>query len=128
MAGRKNLIRPYKIFNATSLAADAYSTATNVEKVDVLSIMVDWAKATTNPAGVLYVEVQNGDSDWQTLTYGYAKGVLPTTALSVTVSGASGSDWIVLDKCHFEKIRLFYDRTSGDGAITAYLVGKTIGA
>lgn len=128
MAGRKNLIRPYKMLDSADLSADAYSPATNVEKVDVISILVDWAKDSTNPSGTLTVECQNGDGAWQTVSYGHTKGVLPTTSLSITVSGASGSNYFLLENCHFEKIRLFYDRTSGDGTMTATLVAKTIGA
>lgn len=118
MAGRKNLIRPYKILNAASMAADAYSAETNIEKVDVLSIMIDWAKTATNPNGVLYLQVQNGDSAWQTFA----------TLLTLTGAAASGSTQTVQTGCHFEKMRLFWDRTSGDGTMTATLVAKTMGA
>ena len=129
MSGRKSIIRPYKILNAVDVATDQYSAATNIEKVDEISLVFDWAAGLAgNPAGTISIEVQNGDSAWQTFTYGHKAGVLPTTSLTLAVSGASGSGYMVLKDCHFEKMRVFYDSTSGSGTLTATMVAKVLGA
>ncbi len=114
--GRKNVVKTFEMFDSTSLGADATSSVVNVINQDKASIHVSWTG--TSPIGVILVQARNGENDsWYTLDFP-----------SIGVSGNTGDLQILFNELPFTDIRLFYDRTSGTGSITARISSKTTGA
>ena len=105
-----NHILNSQIFSATSMGADATSTAVNINEVVTMAIQAVWSDGST-PVGVLILQVSN-DGD----TY--------TDADSQNVSGNSGSIIWNVERPGYGYVRLFYDRTSGSGTLNARLNGK----
>jgi hypothetical protein len=105
----------FKCMDAVSTAADAYSEPISLNRDSTFSLQVEW---TGTPTGVLKLEFSNKQnpasgvsSDWVTDT-AYTFPANPAGGASNTFeqwSGA-GSAWV----------RLWYDRTSGTGTMTAY--------
>lgn len=113
---RKNVVRGYKMFDATSISSTVTSSEVNVINLDKASIYINWAG--TAPAGVLTVEARNDEKDtWFTLDFGSP----------IPISGASGDHVLVFNELPHNTIRLVYTRTSGSGNITATLVAKQVG-
>ncbi len=114
---RKNVVKGFQPFQATSLAANATSPEVNVINLDKASIYVDWAG--TSPVGTLAVEAKNReDGDWFALDFGSP----------ISISGNSGNHLIVLNELPFLAIRLVYTAGSGTGTIDAVIAAKTVGA
>lgn len=115
--GRKNVVKSFNMFNAASLAADATSEITDVINLDKASIHITWTG--TSPVGDILVQARNGELDaWYQLDFGS----------TISVSGNTGEHQLVFNELPFTHIRLFYDRTSGTGSITAKISAKVQGA
>ena len=119
---RKNVLKPYKLFNAADMSTTQTSPATNTENLDKASIIVRWSG--TSPVGVITVEGKNKvqtangmvDSDWVVLDFE-----------PINVTGNSGNHTILFIELPFTELRLVYTATSGTGAITAVITAKQIG-
>lgn len=113
---RKAVLYSYKFFDAQVVAADATSPITNVANLDNCSIALVWS-ASTLVANV-YVQVRNGENDaWRDVDF----GVVPS------ISGASGNHEFQFTQLAFTHMRMFVDRSSGSGTVTATITAKTVG-
>lgn len=104
-----------------NMGADITTDVTNVQFSDNLGIQVSWTG--TAPVGEIFIQTSNdytalNAGTWSDLDFG----------VPITVTGNSGNHVISINQVPFVAIRLFYDRTSGTGTMTASLVMKTVGA
>lgn len=122
--GRRNLIQPYKVFDAASMGANISQAApyTTIDQVDKIGIELEWSG--TSPVGEFFVDV----------AYQYPNTLEFTTWVpldfgsSISISGNSGQHIITISDPPFQKMRLRYVRTSGNGTLTATLFGANKGA
>lgn len=113
---RKNVVKYFKMFDATNIASNQTSQVTNVINMDKASIQVEWTGS--SPVGNIVVEARNGEiSAWYALDFGTA----------ISVSGASGTHQIVLNEMPFTDLRLRYVSTSGTGSLSATITLKQVG-
>lgn len=110
----KNIIKPYKLMDAVTMAADATSNAVDVKYSDNVGIQLVW---TGTPVGNFYVQGTIDDTTWTALDF----GSIPTSG------GAAGDHLLNMNNLPYRKIRVFFDRTSGTGALTAWVMAKTVG-
>jgi len=122
---RKNVTKPYKIFDAVDISANQTSKIMNVERQDKGSIIIDWTG--TTPIGVLTIEARNfnkqkTDEDtntaFVTLDFGSA----------INVTGNTGNHIIAFNEMPYTELRLVFTRTSGIGNLTATTTLKVVGA
>jgi hypothetical protein len=119
----KNSTKPYLWLDATSMGADITSEPTDVRYTDNIGIQLIF---TGTPAGLFYVqgsidplaETDPASAAWSNLAF----------STTPEATGAAGNHLINLNQIPYTKIRLFYDRTSGSGALTAYVVKRAIGS
>lgn len=119
--GSSKAIKTIKLFEDVQMDQDQTSSEIDVSRYDSASINVIWDNTLT-PIGELIFQVRNGDDDdWFDLNAGETI-VVPTVAPDDT-------DKFVLNitELDFKWIRLFYDRTSGDGTISAVMFCKSEG-
>ncbi len=113
---RKSVLPSYKMFDAQAVSADVTSNITSVKNLDNCSIAVVWSGTIV---GDLYVQVRNGEHDaWRNVDFG---SVIPITT-------GSGTHDIYFTQLSYTDMRLFVDRASGSGSITATISSKTVGA
>ena len=114
---RKSIIKPYKLFDAVSMATSSDSLETNVEQVDKASIMVYWTG--TAPVGVLTVLAKNGSNDtYRALDFDEV----------INITGNSDYHVILMETLTFTHIKLHYEATSGVGNLTYIITAKVEGA
>lgn len=120
--GRHNVLGPYKMLDAVSMAVSQTSSATNVKHLDKAQIIVDWSG--TAPVGEIQIEARqintNGTivSPWVPVSFGG----------TISVSGNTGQHSLLFNELHFAEIRILYVATSGVGTLTAYLISMDKGA
>lgn len=128
MATRTNL-RPHAVLIDESMAADITSEPTILQSLTGVGYQLTWTG--TSPVGDLYVQVSNdyslnamGDVEnsgtWTNLTL----SVNGSPEASIAITGNSGNGFIDIEKTMAYAIRLFYDRTSGTGSLSAVITGK----
>mgnify|MGYP000398003920 CR=1 FL=1 len=101
------------IFNGTSLTADARGEEVELKYLFGFSIQIN-SDATAGGSGTLKIEVTNDDETWVELSS-------PTTA----ISGPSSSAISIITDGYYNKMRIFYDHTSGTvDSISVILNGK----
>ena len=115
---RRNVVKSYKVLTSVDMSSDQSSNSLEVTYTDIVGCIVEWSGGDGTTAGIMLVEVQNGDSAWSSLT-------LSTTPV---VSGASGNLVINISSFSFEKMRFTYKRTSGTGTLTATISTKAVGS
>lgn len=114
---RKHVLKSFKMLDAADLSTNLTSLSTNVQNLDVASILINWTGS--SPSGTLTVEAKNGeDEGWYALDFGS----------TISVSGNSGNHRIVFTELPFSNIRVSYASASGTGSINAVLTAKTVGA
>lgn len=121
---RSNILTPFKIVNAVSMAASITSTITNTQYLDNVGIQGTFTGAPTGAFSVQisadHAEDANGNvtvtGNWVTLTLSPAP----------TASGSGDSFYIDLNQLSAPWIRLVYTRTSGTGSLTAYITAKHV--
>jgi hypothetical protein len=119
---RKNILRPFKMLNAVSMASNQTSSVTNVVNIDIAHILVEWSG--TSPVGTLAVQARhNQESTNITGSWFDLDGLS-----AIAISGNTGSHQILLNELPFSEIRLVYTFTSGTGSLTATIQGKVVGA
>lgn len=122
-------IRPYQVLVSASMAADATSAVTIVQKVSLVSYTFSWSG--TAPVGTLKIQVSNDYSidaqgnvssagNWSDVSFTTGTG----TAASVAVSGTTGTTNINSPLIGSYAIRAVYTRTSGTGTLQGYVCGK----
>ena len=111
---RKNVLLPERIANATSMGADITTADTTISYTDVVGYHLTW---TGTPTGVFEVQATVNGTDWQALS------LSPTPQ----ATGAAGGTLISLNQIPYNKVRVFYDRTSGTGNLTVWIMTKQLG-
>lgn len=114
---RKNITKPFKLFDSVNIASTQTSPSVNVENLDQGSIKIHWSSSSVN--GELFIEARNGDKDnWEVLDF--------DEQMLVTVD----NDYhiIVFNSMPFKEMRLKYVPVAGTGSMTATLLFKTVGA
>lgn len=120
---RRPIKSPFKVINATSMAASITSSVTIVSNLTMISYDISWTGS--SPVGVMSVEISNTYSlnmdgtvrdagNWTTLT-------LSSTP---SVSGNTGHGFIDVDATGAYAMRLIYTRTSGTGTMNATINAK----
>ena len=106
----KRVIDSPKFIESGDLSADFTSTPVEILYVDRVGIELVW---TGTPTGPFEVQVSNGGTVWNTINN--------------SVAGAGSADNGFVDVETTAKfIRVFFDRTSGTGTLSAHLVAKSI--
>lgn len=114
--GRKGVVRSFAMLDAADASTDQTSPIVDVINQDQASIRVSW---TGSPVGELFVQVRNGDlQPWYDLDMG----------APIAIDGTETNHQLVFNQMPFTGLRVFYDRTSGTGTITAVISSKVIGA
>lgn len=115
--GRKNVLQPYPVIAAGSLALTLISTVTNVQQLDRVAYEVQWAG--TGVTGTLFADAQ-------------VSGILnvwtPLDIDPMTVAADSGNHLITIECTDFVNVRLRYVPTAGTGVLNAYVAGSGVGA
>lgn len=113
---RKHIVYSYKMMDADTMAADITSDVVEVSQMDSAAILVEWTA--TTPNGVLEVYARHGDAGtWYLLDFNS----------TITVTATNSFVQILLNSLPFTHVKLFYDRTSGTGSMTATITAKTAG-
>lgn len=100
-----------QMVSAGSLAADYTSAELDVSDYDQFAVEFSW---TGTPTGVLYIEASATGVVWEAL----ALSEDPAPA------GADGTKIVEVVETAMPKIRIFYDRTSGDGSLSVSVYGR----
>lgn len=122
MSSRNNPLPPCSVAEALDLSTDQTSDVTGIIYQDNI---VYQASLTGAPVGVLYVQ---GSVDYSP---GSPQSAAPFNAgnwVNITSATISSADDVIFDLNQIPTpfIRLFYDRTSGTGAMTALVAGKKV--
>jgi hypothetical protein len=110
----KNIIKPYKLVDAVSMGADVTSASVDVKYSDNIGVQLVF---TGTPTGNFYVQGTIDGDTWTALDF----GTIPTA------TGADGDHLLNMNNLPYQKIRIFYDRTSGSGSLTVWVMAKTLG-
>ncbi len=114
---RKSAIFSYKFFDSQAVSADATSNSTSTIMQDQATIAIVWSGSSL--VADLIVQVRNGANDaWRDLDFGGA----------ISISGASGDHELHFLSMPWTDMRLFIDRASGSGTVSATLTAKAVGA
>lgn len=123
----RQVLAPFKVVSAGSMAADIVSTVVNVEGLDQFSIFLVSSGAGA-PVGAVSVEVSNdyrlGDPSvghWTTLPIADALGLTPR------FSGADDTVYVDLRQLSSPWLRVRYTRISGTGTLDVIVSGKKLG-
>ncbi len=122
-------LRPYQVLTDSLITADKTSLVTIIQKISLVSYTYSWTG--TSPVGTLKVEVSNDysiDAQGNVSNAGHWSSVAflagTATALTVAVSGNTGSTNIVLPLCGAYAVRTVYTFSSGTGILQAWICGK----
>jgi hypothetical protein len=99
-----------QVYNAQSMSADITSSGIEVAGLGGFAVHFIW---TGTPTGSVSVEASNDNSNF----------VQIDTQAFVTTDG---QHLLNVERPHYKYIRLKYTRTTGTGALTAYVSGKQI--
>lgn len=88
-----------------SMGADITSNYADVGWFAWLAIQIVWS-AGSSPLGTVYVQGSNDGTNFENIT-----------GLSFSLSGDSGSHMFEDPDAGYRYVRVFYDRTSGDGTL-----------
>lgn len=112
--GRRPLIAFQCIVDG-DMSDDIEGVESNIENYDVLGFEVSWSG--TSPEGEVFVQFKIKNL-WFNLDMD-----------TMAVSGNSGNFAILVKKdSQWEAVRLFYESTSGDGTMQAYVKSTVVGA
>jgi hypothetical protein len=109
----KNVLTPYRLVNAESMGADVTSSSFDITYTDNIGIQLIF---TGTPTGNFYVQGTIDESNWSNLSF----DATPTAA------GAGDTHLLNISLAPYKKLRVFYDRTSGTGSLTVYVMAKSI--
>lgn len=121
--GSSKATKDVVLFDAETMGADITSAEIDVNRMDYGCINISWDN-TGVPIGVFRIEVTNQDgasANWQELSFG-EDIVVPSVAPDELDQAT-----VVFNLLPFKKLRLFYDRTSGTGTMSAVLSEKSVG-
>lgn len=108
--GVKRVIDSATFISGGDLSADFISKEVEILHVDRVGIELVW---TGTPTGPFEIQVSNSGVNW--------------TTVDSSIAAAASADFGFVDLETAAKfIRVFFDRTSGTGTLTAYLTAKSI--
>ena len=110
-------IGPGKVIDDVSMAADITSDVIDIQGASLIGFWIETGSDTTTHAGTFYVQLMAAKDDTP---------VSHTTSVAIT-AGAANRHYLELASMSAPYIRLFYDRTSGDGALTVKVTPKRTG-
>ncbi len=125
MSGRKNVIQPIKIADATSLGASFNSSPVNIQYLDRVSIAINATATAGSANGTFALQgrvspssgVQAGPAaEWGPLDIGGA----------ITLTGADKNVLIDVIATGYVELRVIYTRSSGTGSVTIYVSAKEV--
>jgi hypothetical protein len=119
-----NILRPVSLLTNQSMATDITSSAVEVRNQDNIGIQLSWSGT---PTGDILVEISSNhvqDAEGNITTDG--NWVQLPLNPAITASGSSDDAYIDLNQMTAQYIRVKYARTSGDGLLSAIVVGKAI--
>ena len=114
--------------NGASMAADITSAPTLLQSLTMVNYQVAWTGST--PVGTLAVQASN---DYTVNPEGGVTGgtwinvpldLAGVSVTSIPITGNTGNGMIDIDGIAAGAIRLFYDRTSGTGTLSATVTAK----
>lgn len=108
---------PLHFIVSGSMAADYTSEGVDISLVKDVSIQLNFAG--TTPTGNFYVQASLDDTVYTALDL-----VDSTGAPWVPAAAGDGTLLINLSPIPFPYVKLFFDRTSGDGTLEGYILGK----
>ena len=104
---RKQISRPYEVFNNQDISADATSLETTVEQFDKVSYDINWTSSGIN--GEIIIEYSNNPRDiaptWEALNFG----------ASVLINIDNGKHRVEILELNFIALRVRYVSTAGTG-------------
>jgi hypothetical protein len=121
-ANSKNVLPPYHVINATSMAASITGAATNIQYLDNVSVQASW---TSTPVGTIAIE-GSLDHSANPITNQTINAGTWTTILSYAAGGAAGGFLQDMNNLSFPWIRVSYTRSSSSGTLDVYISGKAI--
>lgn len=122
MASRPILPPMQVMTNADMSLASSVSLVTVIQNISMLSYEVEWSGAT--PIGVMDVQVSNDYSQNADGTVRNPGTWTSIPSLSSAVTGNTGTGFFDIVQTGAYAIRLQYTRTSGTGAMQAFINGK----
>lgn len=116
MSGRKNVLPPNQVLNASVSSTTSYtSSTTDISYIDNISYVP--LVATGTPSGTFVVKVSHDKLNWQPLTL---------SAVPTATSGVLTNVPIALNQVPFPYVQLVYTNSSGTGTVTATVFGKML--
>jgi len=117
--GGKMSVRRYaskKLEAAKSLGSSFVTDATDLKFVDNIGYLIICSSVTGN-TGIFTAQVKIGDSDWSDLTF----------STPAQIANSDITFEINLNQVPYEKIRLSFADSAGDGVVDIYVSGKGLG-
>lgn len=116
----KKPLLPFQFWDQQSLGADATSSVTDIRYQDNITFQLN---VTGSPVGQFIVQ---GCDDYSAAPFGSL--IDAGTWVDIVTADVNGADQIIFDgnQIGFHYIRIFYDRTSGTGAVDGYVTGKQV--
>lgn len=124
----RTVLRPTVVASAASMAADITSEATVLQSLSMVNYSITWTGST--PIGTVSVQASNDckvGADGTVTGGTWNKLPLEVDGEMVTdipLTGNSGQAMIDVFGLSAFAVRLFYERTSGTGSLTATVAGK----
>lgn len=119
-----NLLIPYKIIDAVSMAASVTSSIAPIQEQDNIGVQLHW---TGSPVGAFTIEVSmDHKQDSQGNVQVAGNWISLTLDPTITASGSGDDAYIDLNQLSAPYVRVVYTRTSGTGSLTAYITGKGV--
>lgn len=122
MAGNsKNVLPPYKTFDAADMsAATLTSLVTNISNIDNVCIQLSWSGS---PVGTFSFQ---GSLDYSPGGAGHPVATAGTWVEFTTADCTDGAVLLDANQLSFPWVRVVYTKSSGTGALTAYISGKAV--
>ncbi len=126
MSGRKSNLRVFKLLDASRMNVDITSPVTNIQFLDNIGVQLHFG-ASGSPVGTFEVQVSaDYEQDNQGVVLNAGNWIAVTLDPIPVAAGAADDIYIDLNQLSAPWIRVFYDKTSGDGLLTAHITGKMI--
>lgn len=105
-----------KLLAAESLGASFVTDATDIKFMDNIGYIIECTSITSN-TGIFTAQVQIEDSSWVDLEF----------AVPAQLAGSDTTFVLNLNQLPYEKIRVSFADSAGDGVCDVYVCGKGLG-
>lgn len=123
---RKKVLPKHKVIDAQAMSADIYSESTILEGLDHAKYHFEISNG-SSPNGIVKLQitddnedVADADANWITVGLDIGDGI--------TISADGDEGLIHIREIAFKRARLFYDWTSGNGTLNAWIKAGSKGA